>query len=56
MKTVNQSHTELINARAAGEVAMLANLPDDTVENPDFTELAKIALDAFITAAQLPSN
>ena len=52
MNRVNSTHKELSNAKAVAEVAMLANPHDEVSEDPDFTNLAQVALESFITAAR----
>ena len=48
MKKINDSHPELKNAQATDEVAMLAGLPGELSETPDFTEIAQTAYESFI--------
>ena len=52
MKKVNHSYKEMREANAVEEVAMLANSPGEASENPDFTNLAQVAFESFITAAK----
>ena len=40
------------DANAIAEVAMLINSPDEVSEDPDFTALAQVTLDSFVTAAK----
>ena len=49
MKKVNDSHPELKNANATNEVAMLAGLPGELSEIPDFSAIAQTAYESIIT-------
>ena len=57
VQTQNKAFPELVTVGTPGEVALLANLPDGPLyNNPVFTDLARLAFEAFVTTAKALSR